>query len=430
LLIALDDTDGSDGGCTTHLMLRILSFLDLDVKGYPRLVRLNPNIPFKTRGNAALCAEIGRPSGTRTKIGEYMGKPIFSSSIIDDIQDYEQIADAAWDIVLQEANLSDEKTNPGMIIAKDKPDSDQYFAALRSVVSIEDALRRIKERGMVYRFAKNGRGLIGALSALSWPAEKSTYEMIIYSFPRPQHIPKDMQREIAILANSFPGTFNNYDGENRHAAIFPSPRTPVLCGVRTTDPTAILEFPTQITTGFPIRFTGYMLYQTNQATDDHYQKSFERFEDLSSYAFNAIVTSYPVAIRGGHWFFNFLYMGREYKAAIFEPSKGMRLLVRDIEIGDYVRIFGSFMDGKMNIEKVSIIEKSRVFVRSNPVCVKCGARMQNNGKNSFRCTSCSNHSAYPAYKEKKRYSEKKHYEAPVAGRRHLVASIQEEASSQ
>ena len=29
----------------------------------------------------------------------------------------------------------------------------------------------------------------------------------------------------------------------------------------------------------------------------------------------------PAAIKGGHWFFNFYYMGREYKAAIFEPSR-------------------------------------------------------------------------------------------------------------
>jgi tRNA(Ile2)-agmatinylcytidine synthase len=426
LLIALDDTDGSDGGCTTHLMLHIISALDLDVKGFPRLVRLNPNIPFKTRGNAALCAEIGRSHGLKKKIGEYMGKPIFSSGIIDDIADYDHMADAAWNIVLQEANLKDEKTNPGMIIARDKPDSSHYFAALRSVVSIDDALRTIKQMGMIYRSAKNGRGLIGALSALGWVPEKSTYEMIIYSYPHPQHVSSDLQMEIVALADSFPGTFNNYDAENRHAAIFPSPRTPVLCGVRTTDPNAILEFPAHVAADLPSKFTGYMLYQTNQATDDHYQKSFERFEDLSSYAFNATVTSNPEAIKGGHWFFNFLYAGKEYRAAIFEPSKGMRLLVKDIEIGDYVKIFGSFMEGKMNIEKVIIIERSRVFTRSNPVCVKCGSRMQNNGRNSFVCPACKSYSMFAAYTELKRSVERNNFEAPAASRRHLVASIQED----
>lgn len=425
MLIALDDTDGNDGGCTTHLMLHILSDLDLDVKGYPRLVRLNPNIPFKTRGNAALCAEVGLSRGTKTKIGEYGGKPIFSSSIVDDVPDYNYIADAAWRIVLQEANLKDEKTNPGMIVARYTPDASHYLSTLRSVVSIDNALRNIKDMGMVYRSAKNGRGLIGALAALSWPAEKSTYEMILYSFPHPQHFSKQLQREIADLANSIPGTFNNYDEENRHAAIFPSPRTPVLCGVRTTDPVRILNFPAEVESGFPVRFTGYLLYQTNQATDDHYQESIESFEELSSYSFKATVTSIPAAIKGGHWFFNFYYMGREYKAAIFEPSKGMRLLVKDIQVGDYVKLFGSFMEGKMNIEKVSIIERARVFIRSNPTCAECGSRMQNDGINSFKCPVCSHHSILPAYTELHRSHSRDRYEAPVAGRRHLVATIQE-----
>ena len=201
MLIALDDTDGNDGGCTTHLMLHILSDLDLDVKGYPSLVRLNPNIPFKTRGNAALCAEVGLSRGTKTKIGEYCGKPIFSSGIVDDVPDYDYIAEAAWKIVLQEANLKDEKTNPGMIVARGRPDASHYLSTLRSVVSIDNALRNIRDMGMVYRSAKNGRGLIGALAALSWPAEKSTYEMILYSFPHPQHFSKELQREIADLAH-------------------------------------------------------------------------------------------------------------------------------------------------------------------------------------------------------------------------------------
>lgn len=429
MFIALDDTDGNDGGCTTHLMLRIISELGLDVKGYPGLVRLNPNIPYKTRGNAALCAEVGMSCGTRSKIGEYMGKPVFSSSAIDDIPDYEHAAEAAWRIVLQEARLNDEKTNPGLIISREKPDESFYLAALRSVLSVEDVFQRIKEMDIICRYAKNGRGLIGAFSALSWPADKTTYEMIMYNYPHPQETPKEIRKDVARLADEFHGTFNNYDDENRHAAIFPSPRTPVLCGVRTTDPLAILGFPAEVRSNFRIESTGYMLFQTNQATDDHYQKYFEKFEELSSYAFNAIVSSRPVAIRGGHWFFNFFYRGKEHKAAIFEPSKGMRLLVKDLEMGDYVRIFGSFIDGKINIEKVRIIERSIVFVRINPVCRKCGSRMQNQGSENFRCPVCSNRSALPEYTEMERISRRSSYESPVAGRRHLVASIQEGAQA-
>ena len=59
-IVGLDDTDSQFGHCTTHLGFRVVAGL-LDrgctFRTYPRLVRLNPNIPFKTRGNAAVCLE-------------------------------------------------------------------------------------------------------------------------------------------------------------------------------------------------------------------------------------------------------------------------------------------------------------------------------------------------------------------------------------
>ena len=73
-LIGIDDTDSRTGACTTHLMVHfILRAMELgwDVIGYPRLVRLNPNIPYKTRGNGALCVELGRGAGTRMLIGRW-----------------------------------------------------------------------------------------------------------------------------------------------------------------------------------------------------------------------------------------------------------------------------------------------------------------------------------------------------------------------
>src|SRR3990170_2903262 len=57
--IGFDDTDSIAGRCTTNLAFKIVSrfknetgttFID-----YPLLIRLNPNIPWKTRGNGAVC---------------------------------------------------------------------------------------------------------------------------------------------------------------------------------------------------------------------------------------------------------------------------------------------------------------------------------------------------------------------------------------
>lgn len=61
LIISIDDTDSNQGMCTTYLMTLIIDILKkskCSIIGYPALVRLNPSIPYKTRGNAALSLEI------------------------------------------------------------------------------------------------------------------------------------------------------------------------------------------------------------------------------------------------------------------------------------------------------------------------------------------------------------------------------------
>ena len=53
MFVAVDDTDSMKGNCTTFLATEIIrEFGDLDLIGNPRLVRLNPATPWKTRGNS------------------------------------------------------------------------------------------------------------------------------------------------------------------------------------------------------------------------------------------------------------------------------------------------------------------------------------------------------------------------------------------
>ena len=65
LWVGVDDTDSLQGMCTTFLATEIIRDLteDFDLIGYPRLVRLNPNIPWKTRGNGAVCLRFGAGVG-------------------------------------------------------------------------------------------------------------------------------------------------------------------------------------------------------------------------------------------------------------------------------------------------------------------------------------------------------------------------------
>src|SRR2546428_12343543 len=80
LWIGIDDTDSLQGMCTTFLATEIVRDLtrDFDLIGYPRLVRLNPNIPWKTRGNGAVCIRIGEGEGPGSIVGSIAGRFIVS----------------------------------------------------------------------------------------------------------------------------------------------------------------------------------------------------------------------------------------------------------------------------------------------------------------------------------------------------------------
>src|SRR3989442_3799682 len=77
LYLGVDDTDSLRGMCTTFLATELVRALGAwDLIGYPRLVRLNPNIPWKTRGNGAICLRLGRGRGGRFEVGEIDGSPV------------------------------------------------------------------------------------------------------------------------------------------------------------------------------------------------------------------------------------------------------------------------------------------------------------------------------------------------------------------
>ena len=59
--LGIDDTDSLAGGCTTRVavdLVRTLTSKGATFLDYPNLIRLNPNVPWKTRGNGAVCLRI------------------------------------------------------------------------------------------------------------------------------------------------------------------------------------------------------------------------------------------------------------------------------------------------------------------------------------------------------------------------------------
>jgi tRNA(Ile2) 2-agmatinylcytidine synthetase len=69
--IAFDDTDSRKAMCTTYIVSEFLRAGKYDLIGLPSLVRLNPNIPYKTRGNGAVRMRIGKGAGKKHFVAEF-----------------------------------------------------------------------------------------------------------------------------------------------------------------------------------------------------------------------------------------------------------------------------------------------------------------------------------------------------------------------
>ncbi len=68
MIVGIDDTDSRSGMCTTYLCTVLVDELEsYGEVSTPVLVRLNPCIPFKTRGNGAVAFEILINNGVRAR---------------------------------------------------------------------------------------------------------------------------------------------------------------------------------------------------------------------------------------------------------------------------------------------------------------------------------------------------------------------------
>lgn len=241
VLIGIDDTDSYTGGCTTHvgylLAKEVLrrwgeeAFLD-----FPRLVRLNPNIPFKTRGNAAVALALEVPEG-----------------------DVEEVWRLALDMVKNNARREG-KTDPGLAMAVGEVPE-------RARVIYKMALTQVVSRGAAERaglITWGGRGVVGAVAAVGADLSRSTFELIAYREGERAAIPAEVVRLMEAL--TYPFTFHNLDG--RRVLIQPRGPDPVYYGIRGLSPPHLL-LAKSILEAHGYKPAGWVIYRTNQATDAH-----------------------------------------------------------------------------------------------------------------------------------------------------------------
>ena len=342
-LVGIDDTDSSLGYCTTYLAYRIASDLapEIRVCAYPRLVRLNPNIPFKTRGNAAVCLEL---------------------EVDDPEHAFEMVSEKVRELSDVEGGA-----NSGMVFAQKstaKTFERLYLDALRGVVSPHRARRLIKEVEARSLELGNGMGLVGAASCLGFDERfDHTFELIAYrerdNWGTARIIESSSVREMDV--QMFPHLYNNYDYQKRKVLISPHGPDPVFVGVRGDSPQNTLK-------GFGmLRYEegldGYMVYASNQHTDAHLETPLD-WKVYSSGWFEGVVESVRVG-EGGHAYLSIMEGRQRRLTAAYEPTGDLTRTVRRLMAGDRVRAFGGVRRGTslhpkvLNLEKIEVVSSAK-----------------------------------------------------------------------
>lgn len=343
-LVGIDDTDSSRGYCTTYLAYRIAIDLrpGIRVLAYPRLVRLNPNIPFKTRGNAAVCLHIEAP---------------------DPEVAFEKLA-----AKVTELSDVDGGANSGMVFLEDPSRGNQfeqlYLDALAGLVSPHRVRRFLSDQGVKTLELGNGMGLVGAASALGFDERfDHTYELIAYrrkEFWGTQRA-VDSSSVRSMDSKMFPHTFNNYDYQKRKVLIAPHGPDPVFAGVRGDSPRSVIEAFSMLTYDEPI--DGHMVYVSNQHTDAHLHRELD-WKVYSSGWFEGAVTKVEVGA-GGHVYLTIDAEGRRHFVAAYEPTGDLRRTAKLLRPGDSVRAFGGVRRATtlhykiLNLERLEVISSGQ-----------------------------------------------------------------------
>ncbi len=419
LWIGVDDTDSLQGMCTTFLATEIVRELtdDYDLIGYPRLVRLNPNIPWKTRGNGAISIRMGRGRGPIQTLGGIGGRPVRSYLRGDSPRDVKDLVAKVARCVERLSRFEDPMTNPAFVVLNKPAAPSLYWKAVRGVVGQRTALAAVRGRATVRRY-KSGRGVIGACAATAWRPRDRTYEVLTYRHPDRWGTERWIDPDSVIrMDRRFPSTFNNYDYENERVVIAPHSPCPVLFGIRGDDPSVLPAAMATVNGEVPDR---WLIFETNQGTDDHVSPH-SAPQAGTTVRIRGDVRSAPRVLPGGHVV---LRIG-DMDATAYEPSKQFRTLVKALDVGDRVQAIGAVrrLPWTLNIEKLNVEFVALVQRKvGNPWCARCKRRAKSTGhKQGYRCPRCRTRFPMSAgtFVQVERKLKPGWYEPPVGSRRHL-----------
>ncbi len=381
LHIGFDDTDSPRGGCTTYiaaLLVEKLVKLGVGFIDYPNLIRLNPNVPWKTRGNGALCLRI--------ECNRDLVRTIF-----------EMVAS----VVEENSDMGFVDTDPGIVFFQGKkiPLQLRQFAkrTIQNIVRIDEALDLMKSFNCEALGFLTSYGLVGALAAVGETLEGDhTYEVITYRKPESWGTKRKLDlKSVEEMDQKMKGrTYNNVDEETGRILITPRGPDPIFYGIRGETGKDVLFAQGMIRSSESVE--RYVLYRTNQGTDAHLRRmgSISDIRPFNSVIVNGVVSSMPKLVPKRHRIFAIKDSTGCIDCAAYEPTGTLRRVARQLTIGDEIEVCGGVRSSgnnplTINLEKIRLRKLSSRLVMRNPRCQKCDKRMKSAGKGKgFKCSSC------------------------------------------
>jgi tRNA(Ile2)-agmatinylcytidine synthase len=441
-IVAVDDTDSRERGmCTTYVATRIAERI-ADAGGRVRrrlLVRLNPAVKHKTRGNAAVALHADGVDAERA----------------------EAVAVAA---VREFAAAEDPRTAPGVVVADRDPSGDPFdptgspvpdaaaaFArrALRERLTVDEAVETAAACGFRHVAvgsgggadgeAVAGRGRIGALAAVGAPAafDDWTFERIAYRELDRCGTAREVDAESVLAAAEagYPTVWDTVDRETGAAVCVPNAPGPICYGIRGDDPAACREVAAAID-GEPIDRAATFL--TNQGTDAHLEPGrIGALRDGAGYRVAGRVAGRPETKRGGHVHVDVARDDPEsggadrLRAVAFAPTGRFRDRVRALRPGDRVTLCGEHevradADGPastLKLEKFAVRDLVRT-APAVPTCPDCRRSMSSAGRGQgYRCRDCGTDAPGKVEEPVERDLDPGWYEVPPSARRHVAKPL-------
>jgi len=413
LNIGFDDTDSPKGMCTTFLAYKIVDLLQkqkTEFLDFPRLIRFNPNIPWKTRGNGAVSIRIKtkNPSKVKNQIKNLVSK-------------YSDVKNGA---------------NPGLVFFESDviPAEFTNFSnlALWQLINRNNAKKFAKKNDLEFFYQGNGQGLVGAIGAIGYDFHDHTLELLSYrtrkKFGKERKISsasvKIMQEKTS------PNTFNSFDTKKGRVLITPHGPDPVFYGVRGENVNSLL-YATKILKSDE-KLDGYMIFKSNQGTGDHLKNklNFENMKPYASGKITGVVSNTPKIVKGGHVFFKILSQSHEFWCAVYKPT-GISSIALNLIKGDKICVGGGVRKASknfpriINLEFIDVIHLKKNLLKSNPICKKCNKNMKSKGQNQgFQCIRCGKKHSKKTTIEIPRKIKKQMYIPNMSAHRHLTRPLQ------